>query len=82
MTLIAELVQLSNVSLYLTQGLRGNVPVWHYVKVYKQQLPFFLKALKSGTLDVSKFGEVVTSGWGKGPPAYVKARILKEYTKK
>ena len=80
--MFAELIQIGNATLYLTQGLAGNVPVWHYVKVYKQELPFFLKALKSGTLDVAKFGEVLVSGWGKEPPYYVKNRIHKEYAKK
>ena len=80
--MFAELIQLSNASVYLTQGLAGNVPVWHYVKIYKQEIPFFLMALKSGSLDVAEFGKVVVSGWGKEPPAEVKARIRQEYAKK
>jgi len=74
----AELIQANNFSLYLTQGLAGDMPVWHYVKVHKQQLPFFTKALKSGALDVAKYGEVVVSGWGKEPPAYIKERMKKK----
>lgn len=76
--MFVELIQASNASLYLTQGLVGNVPVWHYVKVYKDQMPFFLKALKSGALDVAKFGEVVVSGWGKEPPQYIKNQMRKK----
>ena len=77
MSLFADIIQASNATLYLTQGLVGNVPVWHYVKIYKQEVPFFLKALKSGTLDVAKFGEVVISGWGKEPPTYIKEHMHK-----
>lgn len=82
MTGFVELIQSGNINLYLTQGLAGNIPVWHYVKVYKQQLPLFLSAIKSGTLDITNFGKVVISGWGEEPPEHVKVRILKEYAKK
>lgn len=82
MTGFVELIQSGNMSLYLTQGLSGDMPVWHYVKIYKQQVPIFLDAIKTGTLDVAHHGKVIISGWGKEPPEDVKARIRKKYAKK
>ena len=56
---------------------RGQ-PAWHYVllsnkrEAYKKQ---FSKQVKSGHVDVAKWGYVIESGWGKDPPRDIKDKI-------
>lgn len=64
-----------NFKVYLTQGRFGGVYTWHYVKVDLLKLPLFQNALRTGTLDVSAYGEVLYSGWGKNPPDDVRKQV-------
>ncbi len=53
--------------LYLVEGRDAGSEAWHLVLVDKLKLPLFLHALKSRSLNVSEFGEIVLSGWGTAP---------------
>lgn len=41
--------------------------------------PLFKQAIKSGSLDVADYGEVLYSGWGEKPPQSVVEMIEKKY---
>lgn len=64
-----------NFKVFLTQGKFLGVYTWHYVKVDLLKLPLFQKAIKSGTLDVSQYGEILFSGWGVTPPAEIRKKV-------
>jgi len=64
-----------NFKVYLTQGKHLGVYTWHYVKIDLLKLPLFQKALKSGTLDVSQYGEILFSGWGVSPPDEIRKQV-------
>jgi tetratricopeptide (TPR) repeat protein len=61
---------------------RGNVdgrPAWHVVKVAHSKLAKFKQALKTGSLDVSDYGEILHSGWGKDPPEEITRELRERY---
>ncbi|MDF1812837.1 MAG: hypothetical protein P1V20_11505 [Verrucomicrobiales bacterium] len=64
---------------YLVRGKDRGEAAWHYVLVDKVKEPVFRQAVKNGTVDCSKFGEIIESGWGEEPPAGIRERIEKKY---
>lgn len=66
-------------AVYLTKGRFHGVPTWHYIKVDLLKLPLLKQALKSGMVDLSRFGEILYSGWGAHPPEHVRHKIDATY---
>lgn len=71
--------QARNFKVFLTQGKFLGVYTWHYVKVDMLKLPLFQQAMKSGTLDVAQYGEILFSGWGVHPPADIRRKVDEIY---
>jgi hypothetical protein len=69
----------SSQKIYLSQGRCNGTSTWHYVKVDALKVPLLKQAVKSGSVDVADFGEVICSGWGKNPPESVIEMIQKKY---
>ena len=65
---------------YIFRGLSDGRRAWHYVLVRPTALPRMIRALGTGSLDVTDYGDVLESGWGQDPPADVARRIENEYT--
>ena len=53
---------------YLVRGKDRGRPAWHFVLVERELKEDFKKAVNTRTVNVSKFGYVIKSGWGKDPP--------------
>ena len=53
---------------YKVCGKDGDKPAWHYVLVDEDKVQEFKDKVATGTIDVSDYGEVLYSGWGKDPP--------------
>ena len=66
--------------LYLVRGKDKGEKCWHYVMVDKFKLPLFKEKLKTGSLDVADFGQILQSGWGENPPEDIVAKIKAEYS--
>ena len=60
---------------FLTQGKYLGVYTWKYVKIDVLKLPLFQNELKSGSIDASKYGEVLFSGWGMNPPDDIRKQV-------
>jgi hypothetical protein len=69
----------SSHKIFLTQGRQNGTCTWHYVKIDALKQPLLKKAVKSGSVDVADYGEVICSGWGKNPPESVVEMIQKKY---
>ncbi len=69
-----------NCKIFLTKGKHIGVDTWHYVKVDSLKLPLFKNAIKSGVADVSAFGEIIFSGWGKNPPDEIRKKVDELYS--
>ena len=67
---------------YLVRGKDKGRPAWHYVLLVddEETIQKFKDKVKSGTLDVADYGQVLKSGWGKDPPNEVKDWIDKQYS--
>ena len=65
---------------YLVRGQDRGRAAWHYVLVDKDKETDFTAKVKTGTVDVAKFGEVLFSGWGKDPPESTKRKIKLRFT--
>jgi len=59
---------------------QGNA-VWHYVLVDARKLPLFNHSIRSGSVDVAKYGTVLYSGWGDEPPENIVKTIHEQYKK-
>ena len=56
---------------YLVRGKSNGREAWHYIVVDKLKITLFKQALKSGSLNVSEYGAILYSGWGKNPPQHI-----------
>ena len=64
---------------YLVRGKDGGRPAWHYVLVDVVKVAAFKEKLRGGSLDVSEYGKILYSGWGKDPPEEIDKAIKEEY---
>ncbi len=73
----AEKLQISNKELvYLVKGKDKGRDAWYFIQVKNRAtLPLFDKAIESGNLDLSRYGEIIHSGYGSNPPEYITDEI-------
>ena len=63
--------------LYLVHGKDRGREGWHYVLVERDLIDDFEEKVRSGTVNVSDYGYVIKSGWGKDPPVDIEDKIKK-----
>lgn len=51
----------------LIRGKDGGRDSWHYVEVSRGLVSLFLKRTRGGTVDVGRYGTLLSSGWGVDP---------------
>ena len=66
-------------NIYLVRGTDRGKEAWHYVLVDEEKVEAFKEKVKSGNIDVAKYGRVIYSGWGKDPPQEKVDIIDKKY---
>ncbi|WFW29744.1 MAG: hypothetical protein LJI21_00225 [Wolbachia endosymbiont of Menacanthus eurysternus] len=64
---------------YLVRGKDCGKDAWHYVLIDKNKKEMFLAKSRTGSMDVTDYGEVICSGWGKDPPQEVIDKINEEF---
>ena len=65
---------------YLVQGKdRGFAAAWHYVLVDEDKVDTFEAKISSGNIDVTDYGNVLESGWGKDPPQDIVHKIDSQF---
>ena len=67
---------------YLVRGKNQGRSLWHYVLLVDDQDTideFLEKITKSGSLNVTDYGQVLQSGWGKDPPNDLAEGMEEEY---
>ena len=65
-------------SLYLVRPPKKARQVWYYVLLFSEDesyLHTFKEQVVTGRVDVSKWGDVLISGWGEGPPESLRTRV-------
>ena len=62
---------------YVTANENGR-GAWYFIKLFPQRYPEYKKALRSGSLVLREYGEILASGWGDKAPNDVlqKMKIL------
>jgi len=65
---------------YLVRGKDLGREAWHYVLIDKVRFPLFMRMLEKGALDVSEYGKILYSGWGKNPPPEIIETIKAQYS--
>jgi hypothetical protein len=70
---------LNNKVIYLSQGHFNGRATWHYLLVDKMKLPILLKESKSEQIDLTKYGNIVFSGFGENPPEEVRICVKNKY---
>ena len=53
----------------IVRGKDKGRQAWHIAIVFEHQLEEFLAAIRTGNVDIAKYGHSIFSGWGKDPPA-------------
>ena len=56
-----------NDCLLIVRGKDRGRQAWHFVIVFEHQLEEFWAAIRTGNVDVTKYGHCIFSGWGEGP---------------
>ena len=52
---------------------------WYFIRVENPKVRAFLKAIKDGAINLSGYGEIIESGYGKEPPYSVLERMRSQY---
>ena len=66
---------------YLVRGQDKGRDAWHYVQVKdKITLAIFLKEINGGGGDISLYGDILYSGWGKNPPDDIIKKVQENYS--
>lgn len=63
---------------FLVQGKQGGKPIWIYARIRKEKLEIFQHHLGKPGLDVSRYGEILYSGWGESPPNAVVNQLKRD----
>lgn len=68
-------------NIYLVQGGGDHTgqSAWYFVRVQAAKARAFLKAIAAGSINLTQFGEIVESGYGKEPPYSILTRMREEY---
>ncbi|MBN8827225.1 MAG: hypothetical protein J0H68_00780 [Sphingobacteriia bacterium] len=75
-----ELIQCSfEKYIYLVRGIDANKEAWYYILVDKLKLPIFIKEAQSNEIELTDFGQVLYSGWGKNPPEEIAMKLKNEF---
>lgn len=65
--------------LFVTGTCKGQ-PAWFYLAVTPLKSPLFRREVgQAPSLDLTRYGHVLRSGWGKRPPADVRREMETEY---
>ena len=64
---------------YLVRGTDKERPAWYYVLVDKAKQVEFKIQLKADTINLEKFGKILNSGYGIGPPDDVTTKIKRKF---
>lgn len=72
---------LSGKPLLLVQNLRdaSGKLAWYFVYVPSAKLAAFKRELTSEKVDITAFGEILSSGYGETPPTHVTQRMREQY---
>ncbi len=75
------LEELRGNNIYLVRGGSDNTGQmsWYFIRVDSPKARAFLKAIDSGTIDLSSYGEILESGYGAEPPYSVLEHMRNQY---
>lgn len=82
MSFTAKIQSSRNQCLYKVQGFEMSIPCWFYLMVDKAKLILFKHLAESEPqyqVELSKYGEILYSGWGVEPPLEIITRIKSDY---
>ncbi|MDX1975727.1 MAG: hypothetical protein SFT92_08670 [Rickettsiales bacterium] len=67
--------------LYLVRGGcdHSGRPAWYFVQVDSPKTQAFLRAVRSGNINLQSFGKIIDSGYGEQPPELVVEFMRKNY---
>lgn len=70
----------SGKTVYLSLGQFNGKSTWHYLLVDKVRLPILLKDAKGEQpVDLTRYGNIIFSGFGEKPPEEVTVCVKKKY---
>lgn len=52
---------------------------WYFIQVDKMKLPLFEKAMQAPGAELGRYGDVLASGYGDAPPAFVVEHMKVQY---
>ena len=79
MSFVDRVVKSRDHLLRLVTGKSGGHDAWWYVRVKNNLFEQYKIAVKGEVIDLSEFGEILFTGWGKEPPSDIKKKIEEEY---
>jgi hypothetical protein len=57
----------------------GGRDAWYFMYIASPKQKKFTKAVQSGPTNLTDYGEIIESGWGKYPPKEVMEKMEREY---
>jgi hypothetical protein len=64
---------------FLSRGAFEGKPTWHYIKVDPRKLDAFKKQVKTGSIELTEFGNILYSGWGMDPPQAIIDKVKAQF---
>ena len=66
---------------YVVRGKDEGYAAWHYVLVDEEKLIDFKAQIATGSIDLTKYGKILKSGWGKDPPEDIDQKMNLQFGK-
>lgn len=83
MTSFAQKISVSREckNIYLVKGGKDSTgrDTWFFIRVDSLKTSLFKQKIKTGSLDLQDFGEILESGYGEEPPEYIFTHMEKKY---
>ena len=79
MRFLTDLLSREGGTVRYIKAVENGRPAWYFIKLSPMEYAQYKKALRTGSLDLKEFGEIILSGWGEEAPEDVKKDMQKRY---
>jgi hypothetical protein len=79
MSFISQILSQEGGTVRYIKAVENGRPAWFFVKLNPEQYSQYKKAIKSRSLELKDFGEIIASGWGEEAPKDVIDELKRQY---
>ena len=75
MSFVDRIVSSRSFLIRLVRAKNGELKAWWYIRVRPDKFEEYKVAVRADKINLTKYGEILYSGWGEEPPEDIKEKI-------